>query len=201
VAHPRRHQAAARNPGPPRLRRLAPLLVILAAACGGSEPVTSGACVAALEFNGDPYVLDSSAPALQPGSELAAVSPACNDTNTEPPGEDRPVTAHRIEGIDPVFAIMGSRGDVYVNAATFTALPSHPLHSPGRAPRVSGRPCRVSGQATVRTSGLFVGEVAVYVRPDTRVTIPRAYIPTGTPITVTGRCRSDGNVWATRITG
>ena len=153
-----------------------------------------------LKWHGDTYVLDPSAPALQPSFELAAVSPACNDTNVGPPDSDTPFTAHRIKGIDPVFAIMGSRRDVYVNAATFQALPSHPLHSSGRTPRLIGRPCRVSGEAAVHASGLFVGEVAVYVRPDTSVPIQPAYIPTGTPISVTGRCRADGNMWATRIT-
>ena len=104
--------------------------------------------------------------------------------------------------MDPLFALMVG-GTVYVNSATFPALPSHPLHryyGRERKRRLTGPRCHVRGR--FGHDGR-VGAVYIRVTPRTHVRLVRdgsGYIRDGTPVVVTGRsCHLPDLVTAVRI--
>jgi hypothetical protein len=186
------------------MRWLLPLALVVCA-CGGSEDVgESGACAAALGWHGDSYLGSGNEGRLKPGPELGekARFPACNDAGQRDEGTRGAV--HRVEGVDPLFALMVG-DDVYLNTATFPELRTHPLHDllgRRRAAKLKGRTCHVSGVASVRTGGLLIGGVSIRLVPQTDVRLQRAgsgYIPEGTRIRVTARSCHDRFVTATRI--
>jgi uncharacterized protein DUF6281 len=178
-------------------------LTVALCACGSSRGGGEGACAPAVRWHGDWYMGQEHGHGLRSGGALGekALSPACNDTNHSH-AEDRTTTVDRIDGVDPLFALMIG-GTVYLNRATFPVLESHPLHrlyGRERLRRLTGPRCRVRGRLDRYGR---VGSAYVRVTSRTDVRLQRGgsgYIREGTPIAVTGRsCHLPHLVTAVRI--
>ncbi len=180
-----------------------------------AAPRGEASCVAMVTYHGRTYVGYQPGPALGGALSDTATRPGCNDVATDPPLPREPdvqVKMHALRDVDPIIAI-ADENIVYVNASTFVALRSHPLHrfyGTGKPPRPAGPPCRVHGRAVVGEGafGVRTGKriVRVRVTADTRVELQRhgtGYVPDRARITVTATsCTRLGGVrWitATRI--
>ena len=178
-------------------------------------PRSEAGCVAMVTYHGRAYLGYQSGPALGGALSDTATRPGCNDVVTNPPlprEPDTQVTMHALRDVDPIIAI-ADENIVYVNASTFVALRSHPLHKfygTGKTPRPTGPSCRVHGRAVVGEGafGVRTGKQIVRVRvtANTRVELQRhgtGYVPDRARITVTAKsCTRVGGVrWitATRI--
>lgn len=117
-----------------------------------------------------------------------------------------PMAIRRLRGLQPAFAVANG-GYVYVNASTFPALPSHPMHARlkrmmGDPPQRTGATCRLTGTADFTWGALTVNGVAVAVWPDTQVDSQRdgtGYVPGGAKIAVDAQPCGEDSVDAVRI--
>ena len=180
------------------MRWLLPLVLVVCA-CGGSEPEgESGACAAMTHFRGDVYVGEADAHGFRPAEKVGEATIAgCNDSNGPHEG-DHQTEVRAIRGVDPLYAVFIG-GDLYFNGSTFPVLKSHPLYVHAVRAKMKGPRCRIAGPVERQFSGFTVHGVIVRVFTNTDVRVPRAYIPNGIPVVVTGRrCHSDF-VFAERI--
>jgi hypothetical protein len=190
------------------------ILLVLAAGCGDQAAQgEAGACADGIVWH-DTFYLGSKLPGhprLQTAAPLdGGVRPACNDSNGEPPGEDRPADLWRLEGIAPAIAVSGSEIPwlVYLNPGAFLQLPQHPLHanyydSPRRPVRhLRGEPCTIDGRVE-SLSALFVSGRSIIVDARTQITgFDRAGMPIlheGDAVRIRGSCRDNGVVGARHI--
>src|SRR3954451_5590348 len=97
-------------------------------------PRSEAVCAAQVIWHGRIYIGYNGESGPEAGPALAdkATLPRCDDViiNGSPRREpDTPITVHAIPDVDPIIAVVHAEAAiVYVNASTFVALPSHPLH-------------------------------------------------------------------------
>jgi hypothetical protein len=192
-------------------RRLALIVVLALAGCGGEETGEGGACAAALVHDGMLYRgtgIDAgrgirSGELIEEGFSL----PGCNDGGGPEP--DRSTTVFAVRGVSPEVAVIDD-ASLYVNTGYFTELPDHPLHDVlhdgwGKSRR-RGSPCTVDGRVLETFFSLWMqtqrGRMSVAVDVHTRIEgFDRAglpYLEEDDMIRVHGRCRR-GTVLARRI--
>jgi hypothetical protein len=190
------------------------ILLVLAAGCGDQAAEgEAGACADGIVWH-DTFYLGSELPGhprLQTAAPLGGgVRPACNDSNGEPPGEDRPADLWRLDGIAPEIAVTGSEipSHVYLNPGAFLAPPQHPLHEnffsdPQRPQRhLRGEPCAIDGRVE-SLSAFSVAGRNVIVDARTKITgFDQAGMPIlheGDAVRIRGSCPGDAVVGARHI--
>lgn len=176
--------------------------LVIGAACAAVLAIhaapSEAACVASLNWRNYTYAgVASNPPGVKIGAEVPdrAKVPSCNDlivNGSVPPVTYTSVPVAQLEGVAPSIALAAGASAIYVNASTFPALPSHPLHKVlnlGRGVPVTGAPCQVKGPATFDAGGMHVNGARIVVEPDTKVELQRhgtGFVPPGTVVRVGG---------------
>jgi hypothetical protein len=174
------------------MRWLLPLALVVCACGASSAPVgESGACAAMTTFRGDVYIGIADDREFLPADEIGQATIAgCNDSNG-PHEDDHQAEVRAIRGVDPLYAVFIG-GELYQNSSTFPVLKSHPLYDRPVRAKMRGPRCRIAGRAERQMNGFTVSGRLVRVFTNTDVRVPRAYIPDGIPVVVTGRrCHRD----------
>jgi len=172
------------------MRRLAPFLVLVLAACGADETVESGGCASAIVYQDAIYLGVGDIDGLPPPTASAeeAVRPGCNDGG--PIESDTTIEARHMRGVAPEVALYAG-GDAYVNVG----YPDRPRR------RARGEPCQIEGRVLDTTFALIVraSDQRISVAVDARTTISgfdRArlpYLEKGDAVRIRGRACHDGD--------
>ena len=114
--------------------------VVLSACSAGGPTGSEAGCLDSIELAGNFYIERNMQVSPERVRETlpGAVQPACNDTDGSN-AKDRPITIHRLDGVDPAVAVLSDLGRLYVRHGTEASLLPGWLGIEEQPSRIDGR--------------------------------------------------------------